>query len=124
MLDTDKYLDIPFSQADCYEFGSILYKDHFGRPLPSFNYELEDAKSVVSSVLSGDTIFVEVKREELRYLDGIIFYSPSTQRHIGFYLGDGKFIHQIMNGYPAIERLDSPIWKKRIIGYRRFILDE
>ena len=120
MIDTDKYLDIPFSEADCYAFGSILYQDNRGYPLPSFKYDLNDPNSMIKAVIRGDDIFTQVTREDLRELDGIIFESVTCRRHIGFYLGDNKFIHQVMGDYPAIENLNSPKWNKRILGYCRY----
>ena len=120
MIETDKYLDIPFSEADCYQFGSILYQDHKGYPLPSFSYSLLDARSMIKAVIAGEDIFTAITKEELKELDGIIFHSPTCGKHIGFYLGNGKFIHQVRHSYPSIENLNSPKWSKRILGYCRY----
>lgn len=121
MIDTDKYLDIPFSEADCYEFGSILYQDAFGYPLPSFNYELDSMKSMILAVMKGDDTFERIEKEDLQELDGIVFSSPECGRHIGFYIGGGKFIHMVKDSYPAVERLSSGLWSKRIMGYYRYV---
>ncbi len=120
MIETDKYLDISFSEADCYELGSIIYEDIKGYPLPSFKYDLENINSMVEAVDSGDSVFTSVEREDLQELDGIVFASPTCGRHIGFYLGNNLFIHQVRFGYPAIESLKSPKWSKRIIEYCRY----
>ena len=120
MINTDKYLDIPFSEADCYQFGSILYQDIKGYPLPSFDYSLDDSTSMVQAVMSGEDIFTQIAKEDLRLLDGIIFTSITCKRHIGFYLGNSKFIHQVAGDFPSIENLNSPKWSKRILGYCRY----
>lgn len=119
-IDTDKYLDIPFSEADCYQFGSILYKDIKGYALPTFDYSLDNTTSMVRAVMSGEDIFTPIAKEDLQLLDGIIFTSVECKRHIGFYLEKGKFIHQVMGSFPAIESINSPKWSNRILGYCRY----
>ncbi len=120
-LNTANYLHIPFDTADCYEFGSILYRDYFGYELPSFEYQISDIRSMVKAVSNGKSrTFTPVKREEIKYLDGIIFTSKDCGRHIGFYLEGGKFIHQTRENGPVIEKLNSIKWKNKILGYCRY----
>ena len=120
-LDTDKYLGIPFVDADCYEFGSILYKDYFGYALPSLEYQLDSMKSMVmASEDSQKDTFTSVLKKNLAYLDGIVFSSVECGRHVGFYLGDGLFIHQNRRGFPSIEKLNALNWKNKILGFYRY----
>ena len=120
-LDTDKYLGISFEQADCYQFGSILYQDYFGYPLPSLEYQLDSMKTMI--LAAGDSqksIFKNVDKSEVTYLDGIVFSSVECGRHVGFYIGDGLFIHQNIKGYPSIEKLSGHKWGSKILGIYRY----
>lgn len=120
-LDTDKYLGIPFSEADCYQFGSILYSDYFGYPLPSLKYQLESLRSIVTAAEdSQGHLFTSVNIKFIQYLDGITFKSVECGRHVGFYIGGGLFIHQNRDSFPSIEKLNSIKWKDKIIGIYRY----
>lgn len=117
-LDTDKYLGIPFATADCYQFGSLLYFDYFGYPLPSLEYRIDSMKSMV--LASAKPTFIAIEKADLTYLDGIVFSSVECGRHVGYYLGDGLFIHQNINDFPSIEKLNGKKWSGKILGYYRY----
>ena len=120
-LNTDLYIGIPFTTADCYQFGSILYNAYFGYPLPSLEYELKSAASMLSAADGSiKSTFTDIDRKDIEYLDGIVFKSVECARHVGYYLGDGLFIHQNINSYPSIEKLNSIKWKDKILGIYRY----
>jgi hypothetical protein len=120
-LDTDKYLDISFDEADCYQFGSLLYQDYFGYPLPSLEYQLDEIKTMLTAAdNSQKQTFIDVEKNDIQYLDGIVFHSVECGRHVGFYIGDGLFIHQNINGFPSIEKLKNINWQKILLGIYRY----
>lgn len=120
-LDTDKYLHIPFSEADCYHLGSIMHKDYFGYELPSLDYQIDSVKSMLFAFReSRKDLFQVIDIKDIAYLDGIIFNSTTCGRHVGFYIGGGLFFHQNINGYPSVERLNSIKWKSKILGICRY----
>ena len=52
--------------------------------------------------------------------DMILFQNvEGASNHAGVYIGDGKFIHAYRKIGTKIDRLVSPIWKKKIYGYLR-----
>lgn len=119
-MDFGDLLDLTFKDADCYQFGSLLYERFRGYGLPYGGYSL-DSKTSVGEFKSGhDGVFRDVERSELQALDGIIFTSPTTKYHMGFFIGKGKFIHMTEQSGVCIDRLDSNEWKHRIVGYKRY----
>ncbi len=63
---------------------------------------------------------VEPDPEQLRPGDVLGFAdAPSGRaRHVGLYIGDGRFIHSSTSGV-RISRLDSAYWRARLVGARR-----
>jgi len=63
-----------------------------------------------------------VKRDELEPGD-LVFFSHTYKRgisHVGIYIGDGMFVHAASSvRRVAVDRLDSPYFKKRFEGGRR-----
>lgn len=121
-LDLTEFLSIPFSEADCYELGSLLYQAAKGFRLPGFDYVLDCVSShheAIDGAIKTEA-FVEIQKQELEYLDAILFNSNGGKRHIGFYVGDGKFIHQNLNGYPTVVKLNTPMYRNSIIGFYRY----
>lgn len=61
-------------------------------------------------------------RQSLRPGD-LLFFSIShgRSRHVGIYVGEGKFIHAPSSGKKvAASRLDNPYWKKRLLQVGRY----
>ncbi len=86
---------------DCSAFTRQLVRDVFCLELPR----------VVGAQFSK---CVKVAREELKPGDLVFFetYRPGLS-HVGYYLGDNKFIHAGCSRGVTIEDLESPYYKKR-----------
>ena len=50
-------------------------------------------------------------------LVAIRFNSPLIVNHTGVYIGGGRFLHTRELTGVAVERIDSPSWKRRIEGF-------
>ena len=63
-----------------------------------------------------------VKRSELRRGD-LVFFDQEGKKHshVGFYLGDGRFVHAPSSGKQVrIDRLDARYWQAHLSAVRRF----
>lgn len=116
-----------FLGVDCYGLVYLYYKKVLGIKLLSFKDEYEDAedRKGVSEVLKRNKTeqFEEFSdRSELKINDVIIFSVGGAPRHTGLYIGDNKFLHTMKSiKFSCVEKLDSPVWNKRILGYFRYV---
>jgi cell wall-associated NlpC family hydrolase len=46
--------------------------------------------------------------------------TPGAVNHLGVYIGAGKFFHTMARRMACIERMDHPLFKKRISGFYRY----
>lgn len=65
------------------------------------------------------TLGKEIARQELKPSDLIFFKTGRTQRHVGIYLGEGKFLHASTSRGVIISKLDNPYWKRNYWTARR-----
>ncbi|MDY0051118.1 MAG: NlpC/P60 family protein [Aliarcobacter sp.] len=95
------------SGIDCSAFTQKIYKDKFG---------VELSRSTRTQVNEG----IEVSRSELQPGDLVFFKTGKTDRHVGVYVGDGKFLHSSIKGVQYTS-LDKPFYKKNYWTSRRII---
>lgn len=119
MRDYSKYIGIPFKyggrtykELDCYGLVMLLYKDLHGIEIPDVISPtfLKAIESLVSEE--------KQKWQPSELVEGavIIFSIRGYGAHVGYYIGEDKFIHcwEGTNGV-TIERI-SFSWKHRILG--------
>jgi hypothetical protein len=96
---------------DCSGFTQQLYKQVYCKELArvvggQFNQCIPIDKS---ELIQGDLVFFETFRPGLS--------------HVGFYIGDNKFIHAAVNSGVTIDDLDNPYYKKAYRKAGRVILN-
>ena len=92
---------------DCSAFTQKIYKDKFG---------IELSRTTRTQVNEG----VEVARSELQPGDLVFFKTGKTDRHVGIYVGNNKFLHSSIKGVKYTS-LDKPFYKKNYWTSRRII---
>jgi murein DD-endopeptidase / murein LD-carboxypeptidase len=95
------------SGIDCSAFTQKIYKDKFG---------IELSRSTRTQVNEG----IEVAKSELQPGDLVFFKTGKTDRHVGVYVGNGKFLHSSIKGVQYTS-LDKPFYKKNYWTSRRII---
>lgn len=110
-----KYIGTPYvfggttpDGFDCSGFVQFVFKE-LGYTLPRLadeQYQLGHSAKI-SQLDEGDLVFFET------YMEG-----PS---HVGFYVGDRKFLHVSSSRGVKIDSLDNEYWSPRFIGARKII---
>ncbi|SEM50350.1 C40 family peptidase [Halomonas caseinilytica] len=60
-----------------------------------------------------------VSRDELRPGDLVFFRPPGAYRHVGIYVGDGRFLHASTSRGVKLSSLDNPYWQRYYWQSRR-----
>ena len=92
---------------DCSAFTQKIYRDKFG---------IELSRTTRTQVNEG----IEVARSELQPGDLVFFKTSKTDRHVGVYVGNNKFLHSSIKGVQYTS-LDKPFYKKNYWTSRRII---
>lgn len=123
----NKYVGIPFKAngrdetgLDCWGLARLIYKNEFNIQLPSFesDYTLDDdfrIQELVAQYKEGWS-----QKETPSSGDLILFRILGEEQHVGVVIDSTYFIHVRENSDTAVERLDSPKWQKRIIGFYEY----
>jgi len=62
-----------------------------------------------------------VSKTELRTGDLVFFNSGPSGKHVGIYMGEGRFLHTSSMLGVTISSLDNKYWKKRFVAARRVL---
>lgn len=90
---------------DCSAFTQRVFKEKFNIKIP---------RSTRYQVKSGTA----VKKSDLKLGDLVFFKTGKIDRHVGIYMGDGKFMHASIKGI-KLTNLDKPFYKKTYWTSRR-----
>jgi cell wall-associated NlpC family hydrolase len=102
-------------EYDCYGLVMEIYR-RSGIYLPDFGSS-PSAPWLHRMISEGKKLFLELPKPEPFCLVTFAIRPPFTT-HIGVVLEDSyRFIHIMTKTEVTIERLDSPLWKKKITGY-------
>lgn len=115
-MDTLKYLVIPFiphgrtfQGCDCWGLVRLIYKEELNIDLPSFTTEYDKLNPVeIEDVigLNKETIkYVEVKDEDFKEFDLLLFEQYGKDSHIGLYVDNDYYIHTNRRKDTVIEKL-------------------
>lgn len=81
----------------------------------STHFDITAPRSTTQQVNMG----AEVDRDSMQVGDLVFFRTGYTTKHVGFYLGDGKFLHASTKVGVTISRLDDLYWRKTFWKVRR-----
>jgi len=94
------------SGVDCSGFVMLTFRDKFAINLPrTAELQVSLGKSIrQKNIQAGDLIF---------------FKTAIFTRHVGIYMGDGRFLHASTSKGVTVSRLDNPYWKSSYWVARR-----
>lgn len=124
MLETTDLLGKPFvdggrgpNEFDCYGLAMEIWR-RAGIELPDYKIGCADSTSINQAVDEERYKWIRCEGEPpVPAMVVIRFNQIVLCNHVGVYLGGGRFIHTRQRVGVCIERIDSPIWRKRIEGY-------
>ncbi len=91
---------------DCSGFVQVTYRDVFNKKLP---------RSTELLAKTGKTI----SRQSLKFGDLVFFKTGRSQRHVGIYINNGKFIHASSSRGVMQSSLNSKYWAQHYWKARR-----
>jgi cell wall-associated NlpC family hydrolase len=114
----------PQTGVDCWGLLRLFYAEQFGIELP-----LHDDRYVHSDS-RGET--AELARDEIRerwlqvrtpqYGDAVVLALSRRPFHVGICIGGNRFLHALdPRVNTVIERLDAPVWARRLEGFYRHV---
>lgn len=121
----NKYIDIPYKDGgrdleglDCWGLVRLVYKEQYGIELPSFSDSYTTAKDT-------DHLHELISRHREQWdklsspVEGcvVLLRIFGTDTHVGVYLGNDMFLHVREGTNVAVENINSPTWKTRVVGY-------
>lgn len=125
----DGYVGIPFLDGgrtrlgcDCYGLLWLTLREQFNVILPSYEnapsaLEREEASAMIAGRLEVDRW---VRVTDPRPGDGVLLRVANRPWHVGVVVGPNLFLHVAPGQiYSAVERLDTPRWNRRVIGFYR-----
>jgi len=81
----------------------------------STHFQIKAPRTTTQQMHMGE----EVARDAIQVGDLVFFRTGYTTKHVGFYLGDGKFLHASTKVGVTISRLDDLYWRKTFWKVRR-----
>lgn len=105
---------------DCWGLVWRGYRDAFVVALPSYteDYASPDLQTEVDQLIHREmTTWREV--DDVRHGDVALLRVGNAHCHVGLVIGAGLMLHVQRKIGTCVERLDSPIWRKRLVGIYR-----
>ena len=125
------YVGIPYRMlgrsrdgADCWGLVRLVYADRLGVDLPAYDGRGFSGRASVPDVagLVADAreAWREVPEAEAAPLDLVLLRVHGQPVHVGVLVAHRIMLHSLAGHDSAVERLDSLVWARRIIGYGRW----
>lgn len=102
---------------DCYGLCMEVYK-RIGKDLPEFGFATK-AEIIHEMIKTGKEYFEKIDTPEPYCLIAFYIRYPYVS-HIGVMLEPPYFIHILEKTQVTIERIDSPVWQRKIAGFYRW----
>lgn len=126
-LDVSRYADIPFAEkgrgmtgCDCWGIPYLIYRDMLGIELPAYTEQYqntEDRKELARLTCNEKSAWCEVETP-IPY-DIVLMKIIGHPCHVGVVIGGGRFIHCMRDSGTTVEKLNSILWRDRIVGFYR-----
>lgn len=125
----NKYVGVQFlakgrelaTGVDCWGLARKVYEQEFGINLPSFSDEYDAGRPMMIA----EAIAKYKEGWKLADIpksgDMVLFRVEGAESHVGVVTRPGFFLHVRENQTATVERLDSAIWKNRVVGIFQYI---
>ncbi len=123
----NEYVGIPFEEkgrghagCDCWGLARLVLKEQFDVDLMDHDGDYETVKdrhAIAVAVENDLPNWVETKKPQCG--DVVLLRCKGLPLHIGVMLNRRRMLHILEGINAGTERLDSIVWKDRIIGYYR-----
>jgi cell wall-associated NlpC family hydrolase len=121
-----RFLRIPYLDrgrthvgVDCYGLVAMVNREQFGRVVPDYAYASSMDQNAVAQTIAKflpcDWRRVDVPEPG----DLVMLKILGRPWHCGVYVAPGLMLHAIDHAVSGIDRLDSPRWARRVVGYYR-----
>lgn len=105
---------------DCYGLVKEVYR-RLGIALPEYVYDSPDNYSLIHRLINGDKDLFDLIEKPEPFCVVLFAIHPPYISHIGVVLEDcNKFIHAVEKVYVSIEKLNHPVWERRVRGFLRW----
>lgn len=109
--------------ADCYGLVRMLYKDIYGIELTDWNTALPEGAARPDLIDAFEAAISEEAWEPVESPqegDIVVMRLYNAPLHCGMMINQSQFMHAIEPMGTSVERINSPMWKKRIVHYLRY----
>ncbi len=96
------------SGIDCSGFVQLTYRKVFNKQVPRTTEKLSDAGE-------------EIALKEAKLGDLLVFKTGFSKRHVGIYIGNGKFIHASSSKGVMTSSINNPYWSDSYRQTRRIV---
>ena len=105
---------------DCWGLVRLVYEEQFGIDLPSLSDGYEDT-------VDGDSISSLYAAERCDWIerpgpspgDAVVFRIVGIPLHVGVVVDARSFLHAWVERGTCLDRLTSPAWRPRVLGFYR-----
>lgn len=123
----DNYVGLPYEKkgrtregTDCWGLSRMAQGEQFGNQLPTLEGDYDNT-------LKDDHLAEMIAREQEHWqkvdvpCEGdLVLFHVMGQYHVGTVTAPGEFLHIREGQLSTIEKLESPLWKKRFRGFYRY----
>lgn len=127
------YVGIPYllhgtnrEGIDCWGLPRLWYREQYGIELPSFGdrygRELDEVERAhIADLVRGESEqWQRIRQGHEQRGDLILLRILGEESHIGLVVDTGRFLHARQGTDSCVERYDSPIWARRVVGFYRW----
>lgn len=126
---SDGYLGLPWSAGgrheagaglDCWGLLRMVYEMELGIKLPSFVGHNPCSGKTVAAVMA-DNMDRWKPVDKPQPFDGVLLRKGQFACHVGVMVDRWRFLHVDEDIESCVERIDSPLWRRRALGNYRYI---
>lgn len=124
-----KFIGIPYVSkgrgwdgCDCWGLVRLFYREVLGVLLPEYALEYADAEELRDVAALVEAGRASWERSELPQLGYVVLQRlVSEPVHVGVYVGDERMLHVRRATASCLERIDGPVWGRRVEGFYRYV---
>lgn len=127
----NEYVGIPYAErgnsrsgVDCWGLLDLIYREHFGRPLPPYRgtrwSRHGPAATIGPEANQYAAQFELVPNGHEALGDGVLIRMRGHPLHVGMVVDSGWMLHAHENADACLEQYRGPQWATRILGFYRY----